>query len=130
MKLIIQIPCWDEAQTLPLTLAELPRELQGFDTVEWLVIDDGSSDETIDVARRHGVDHLVTLTNHKGLATAFQAGPAVVPARRGHRNVAKVSSSPSAGQRFRSGRKGRVRAGRAAWPSPGRTPPGSARRCP
>ncbi len=74
MKLIIQIPCWDEAQTLPLTLAELPRELEGFDTVEWLVIDDGSSDATIDVARRHGVDHVVALTNHKGLASAFQAG--------------------------------------------------------
>src|SRR5579863_5484754 len=74
MKLIIQIPCWDEAQTLPLTLAELPRELEGFDTVQWLVIDDGSSDETVAVARRHGVDHLVALTNHKGLASAFQAG--------------------------------------------------------
>jgi glycosyltransferase involved in cell wall biosynthesis len=74
VKLIIQIPCWDEAQTLPLTLAELPRTIPGFDAVEWLVIDDGSSDETIAVARRHGVDHLVALTNHKGLASAFQAG--------------------------------------------------------
>jgi glycosyltransferase involved in cell wall biosynthesis len=74
VKLIIQIPCWNEAQTLPLTLAELPRELDGFDAVEWLIIDDGSSDETIEVARRHGVDHLVALTNHKGLASAFQAG--------------------------------------------------------
>ena len=74
MKLIIQIPCWDEAETLPLTLAELPRELEGFDAVEWLIVDDGSSDETIAVARRHGVDHIVALTNHKGLASAFQAG--------------------------------------------------------
>jgi glycosyltransferase involved in cell wall biosynthesis len=74
VKLIIQIPCWDEAETLPLTLAELPRELEGFDSVQWLIVDDGSSDETIAVARRHGVDHIVALTNHKGLASAFQAG--------------------------------------------------------
>src|SRR6476469_1135831 len=74
MKLIIQIPCFNEAEQLPLTLSELPRRLDGFDVVEWLVIDDGSSDETIAVARAHGVDHLVRLTNNKGLATAFQAG--------------------------------------------------------
>src|ERR1700712_5133605 len=74
MKLIIQIPCWDEEETLPVTLADLPREVPGFDTVEWLVIDDGSTDRTIEVARSHGVDHIVKLTNNKGLATAFQAG--------------------------------------------------------
>jgi glycosyltransferase involved in cell wall biosynthesis len=74
MKLIIQIPCFNEAEQLPLTLSDLPRELAGFDVVEWLVIDDGSSDDTIAVAREHGVDHLVRLTNNKGLATAFQAG--------------------------------------------------------
>src|SRR6478735_8595293 len=74
MKLIIQIPCFNEAQQLPQTLADLPREVDGFDTVEWLVVDDGSSDETVQVARAHGVDHLVRLTNNKGLATAFQAG--------------------------------------------------------
>jgi glycosyltransferase involved in cell wall biosynthesis len=74
MKLIIQIPCFDEEQTLPLTLADLPREVDGFDTVEWLVIDDGSADRTIEVARAHGVDHVVKLTNNKGLAAAFQAG--------------------------------------------------------
>jgi glycosyltransferase involved in cell wall biosynthesis len=74
MKLIIQIPCFNEEQTLPLTLADLPRELPGFDTVEWLVIDDGSSDRTIEVARAHGVDHIVKLTNNKGLAAGFQAG--------------------------------------------------------
>src|SRR6202035_947976 len=74
MKLIIQIPCFNEAQQLPQTLAELPRAVEGFDAVEWLVIDDGSTDETIEVARAHGVDHLVRLTNHKGLATGFQAG--------------------------------------------------------
>lgn len=74
MKLIIQIPCLNEADQLPATLADLPTQLPGFDTVEWLVIDDGSEDETIAVARQHGVQHIVRLTNNKGLATAFQAG--------------------------------------------------------
>src|ERR1700761_9023935 len=74
MKLIIQIPCLNEEEHLPATLADLPRELTGFDAVEWLVIDDGSTDRTIDVARAHGVDHIVRLTNNKGLAAAFQAG--------------------------------------------------------
>ncbi|MEA2146991.1 MAG: hypothetical protein QOG59_2578 [Solirubrobacteraceae bacterium] len=74
MKLIIQIPCYNEEAQLPTTLAALPREVTGFDVVEWLVIDDGSTDATIDVARRHGVDHIVSLTNNKGLAAAFQAG--------------------------------------------------------
>jgi glycosyltransferase involved in cell wall biosynthesis len=74
MKLIIQIPCLNEANQLPLTLAELPRHLEGFDVVEWLVVDDGSTDDTVAVARREGVDHIVRLTNNKGLAAAFQAG--------------------------------------------------------
>jgi glycosyltransferase involved in cell wall biosynthesis len=74
MKLIIQIPCYDEEQTLPATLADLPREIPGIETVEWLVIDDGSTDRTIEVARAGGVDHIVRLTNNKGLAAAFQAG--------------------------------------------------------
>ncbi|HEX6569767.1 MAG TPA: glycosyltransferase family 2 protein [Acidimicrobiales bacterium] len=74
MKLIIQLPCLDEEDQLPITLSELPREVAGFDTVEWLVIDDGSTDRTVEVARAHGVDHIVKLTNNKGLATAFQAG--------------------------------------------------------
>jgi glycosyltransferase involved in cell wall biosynthesis len=74
MKLIIQIPCKDEAAQLPATLADLPRTLAGFDKVEWLVIDDGSTDDTVAVARAHGVEHIVRLTNHKGLASAFQAG--------------------------------------------------------
>src|ERR687884_385136 len=52
----------------------LPREVEGFDTVEWLVIDDGSTDRTVAVAREHGVDHIVRLTNNKGLAAGFQAG--------------------------------------------------------
>src|SRR5215208_4587221 len=74
MKLIIQIPCFNEEEQLPATLADLPRELDGVDEVEWLVVDDGSADRTIEVARECGVDHVVRLTNNKGLATAFQAG--------------------------------------------------------
>jgi glycosyltransferase involved in cell wall biosynthesis len=74
MKLIIQIPCLDEEETLPATLADLPRELAGVDEIEWLVIDDGSTDRTIAVAREHGVEHIVRLTNNKGLAAGFQAG--------------------------------------------------------
>jgi glycosyltransferase involved in cell wall biosynthesis len=74
MKLIIQIPCFDEEEQLPSTLADLPREIPGVDEVEWLVIDDGSSDRTVEVARAGGVDHVVRLTNNKGLAAAFQAG--------------------------------------------------------
>jgi glycosyltransferase involved in cell wall biosynthesis len=74
MKLIIQIPCLNEADELPATLAALPRRLDGFDAVEWLVIDDGSTDATVEVAREGGVDHIVRLPTHKGLAVAFQAG--------------------------------------------------------
>src|SRR5436853_7247339 len=74
MKLIIQIPCFNEQDQLPTTLADIPRRVEGFDTVEWLVIDDGSTDATIEVARAHGVDHIVRLTNNKGLAAAFMAG--------------------------------------------------------
>src|SRR3954453_12155941 len=74
MKLIIQIPCLDEEETLPVTLRDLPREVPGFESVEWLVIDDGSTDRTVDVARECGVDHIVKLTNNKGLANGFQAG--------------------------------------------------------
>jgi glycosyltransferase involved in cell wall biosynthesis len=74
MKLIIQIPCFNEERQLPLTLRRLPREVAGVDEVEWLIIDDGSTDRTVEVARELGVDHVVRLTNHKGLAAAFQAG--------------------------------------------------------
>jgi glycosyltransferase involved in cell wall biosynthesis len=74
MKLIIQIPCLNEEEQLPATLAELPRQVDGFDEVEWLVIDDGSTDRTVEVAIAHGVDHVVRLTNNKGLASGFQAG--------------------------------------------------------
>src|SRR4051812_15527276 len=74
MKLIIQIPCFNEEQQLPETLRHLPHAVDGFETVEWLIIDDGSTDRTVEVAREHGVDHVVRLTNNKGLAAAFQAG--------------------------------------------------------
>jgi glycosyltransferase involved in cell wall biosynthesis len=74
MKLIIQIPCFDEEDQLPATLRALPRQVPGFDAVEWLIVDDGSTDGTVEVARAHGVDHVVRLTNNKGLASAFQAG--------------------------------------------------------
>jgi glycosyltransferase involved in cell wall biosynthesis len=74
MKLFIQIPCLNEEESLPVTLRDLPRHVEGFDEVKWLIIDDGSTDRTIEVAREHGVDHVVRLTNNKGLAQAFQAG--------------------------------------------------------
>ncbi|MFZ9627782.1 MAG: glycosyltransferase family 2 protein [Ilumatobacteraceae bacterium] len=73
-KLIIQIPCLNEEQTLPQTLADLPRVVPGFDVVEWLVIDDGSTDRTSEVAREHGVDHVVRHHRNRGLAAAFLTG--------------------------------------------------------
>jgi len=74
IKVVIQIPCFNEEGTLGITLSQLPRSLPGVDVVEWLVIDDGSTDRTADVARRHNVDHVVTLPRHQGLARAFMAG--------------------------------------------------------
>jgi len=73
VKLIIQIPCFNEAQSLPIALAALPRAVEGFDSVEWLVIDDGSTDETGKVAAA-AADHVITLPRNMGLARAFAAG--------------------------------------------------------
>jgi glycosyltransferase involved in cell wall biosynthesis len=74
MKLIIQIPCFNESQTLSITLGALPRKVNGFDSVEWLIIDDGSQDETVSVAKECGADHIIRHTNNQGLAKAFVTG--------------------------------------------------------
>jgi glycosyltransferase involved in cell wall biosynthesis len=73
-KLIIQIPCFNEEKSLPVTLKELPRTLPGIDTIEWLIIDDGSNDRTVEIALSLGVDHVVRLIHHQGLAKGFMAG--------------------------------------------------------
>lgn len=73
-KLIIQIPCYNEAENLPSTLAQLPRRIEGIDTIEVLVIDDGSRDGTATVARQWGVRHVVSHRTNRGLAAAFQSG--------------------------------------------------------
>jgi glycosyltransferase involved in cell wall biosynthesis len=76
MKLLIQIPCFNEAQTLPQVVTDLPREVAGFDSVEFLVVDDGSTDGTAQIARTLGVDHVIELTANQGLARAFRTGMA------------------------------------------------------
>jgi glycosyltransferase involved in cell wall biosynthesis len=72
--LVIQIPCFNEEETLPATIADLPREVVGFDRVLWLVIDDGSSDRTVEVAHELGVDRVVSHSVNRGLAAAYQTG--------------------------------------------------------
>ena len=74
MKLIIQIPCYNEAETLAIALAALPREVPGFDQVEWLIIDDGSTDDTANVAKENGVDHIIRHPKNQGLARGFMTG--------------------------------------------------------
>ena len=74
MHLIVQIPCHNEERGLPATLAGIPSNIAGVDLIETLIIDDGSTDNTVEVARRLGVDHIVRLPGHKGLAAAFQTG--------------------------------------------------------
>lgn len=73
-KLVIQIPCYNEEESLGITLAALPRQIPGVDCVEWLVVNDGSDDRTVEIARRCGVDHVVDLGHRHGLAKAFMAG--------------------------------------------------------
>jgi len=74
IKLIVQIPCFNEEVTLPETVADIPRNIEGIDKVEILIIDDGSTDDTINVAKKIGVDHIVKNSKNKGLARTFQAG--------------------------------------------------------
>ena len=74
MKLIVQIPCYNEEHTLPATVADIPREIDGIDTVEVLIIDDGSTDRTVDVAREIGVDHIILNKKNIGLARTFRNG--------------------------------------------------------
>lgn len=74
MKLIIQIPCYNEAATLEVALNDLPKHMEGVDTIEYLIINDGSSDNTVEVARSWGVHHVVNFPQNKGLAKGFMAG--------------------------------------------------------
>ncbi|MFU0800667.1 MAG: glycosyltransferase family 2 protein [Xylanivirga thermophila] len=74
MKLIIQIPCYNEEKTLPMTIGDLPTSIPGVDEIEYLIIDDGSSDRTVEVARKLGVHHIVRFPNNRGLAKGFMAG--------------------------------------------------------
>jgi glycosyltransferase involved in cell wall biosynthesis len=74
MKLIIQIPCYNEAKTLAIALKALPRKVEGFDKVEWLIINDGSSDNSVEIAKECGVDHIISFRKNQGLAKVFVAG--------------------------------------------------------
>jgi glycosyltransferase involved in cell wall biosynthesis len=74
MKLVIQIPCYNEAGTLAIALSKLPRSVEGFDTVEWLIIDDGSVDGTSEIALQNGVNHIVRFKKNRGLARGYVAG--------------------------------------------------------
>src|SRR3990172_11107217 len=74
MKLVIQIPCFNEAETLGRTVEDLPRRLEGFNSVEVLVVDDGSTDRTAQLARELGVNHVISHPRNRGLAAAFATG--------------------------------------------------------
>ena len=74
MKLIIQIPCYNEEQTLPIALKELPKQIEGIDKIEVMIIDDGSTDRSVEIAKENGVDCVLKLPTHQGLARGFYAG--------------------------------------------------------
>ncbi|MCK4595744.1 glycosyltransferase family 2 protein [candidate division WOR-3 bacterium] len=74
MKLIIQIPCYNEEVTLPITFVDLPKEIDGIDEIETLIIDDGSTDRTVEVAKKLGIDHIISFKRNRGLSRAFDAG--------------------------------------------------------
>lgn len=74
MKLIIQIPCYNEERTLPITFSQLPKYIKGIDEIEYLIINDGSKDKTVEVAKKLGIHHIVDMMNNRGLAKGFMAG--------------------------------------------------------
>lgn len=74
MKLIIQIPCYNEEETLPITFSQLPKHIDGIDQIEYLIINDGSKDRTVEVAKEIGIHHIVDMINNRGLAKGFMAG--------------------------------------------------------
>lgn len=74
MKLMIQIPCYNEEETLPITFKQLPKHIEGIDTIEYLIINDGSQDHTVEVAKKLGVHHIIDMPNNRGLAKGFMAG--------------------------------------------------------
>ncbi len=74
MKLIVQVPCYNEEHTLPAVLASIPKKIKGVDVIETLIIDDGSSDKTVKVAKKHGVTHIIRNRQNRGLAASFAAG--------------------------------------------------------
>ena len=92
MKLIIQIPCYNEEATLGVTLKALPRAVPGIDVAEWLVVDDGSTDATIEVAKSYGVHHVVALQRPQGLSKAFMAA---IRSRFGASTTNRSCGSPS-----------------------------------
>lgn len=74
MKLIIQVPCYNEAETLEIALNDLPKHIDGIDEIEYLIINDGSKDNTVEVAKKWGVHYVVNFKKNRGLAKGFMAG--------------------------------------------------------